>query len=401
MQLDIWVLRNRSEKRSLNLAPGDVSRMNHTARAVPTFLRKVQSVAQFSFRKRRPEPHQITDAAWPLTDHRIDDIRVGDPAARGEGILNVCFDAVRRVQHGRNAALGPGGCGIVRTPFCDHQHLALIGGLQGEGQPGDPTPYDKKVTIKPHKVPTVAPSIPNAGPLCTLLAACPSAAMLEQMRRLAMILFTVACSSLLAPDLAGADIWRCRVDGETHFTNVAPNGARARRRCRKVVETNSQRRQSRAQRRRGPSKRRSGTRLSDRYQRYNDAIAEAARLYKLPVSFLRSVIQVESDFTHDVVSHAGAMGMMQLMPRTAAAMGVRDPFDARQNIFGGARYLRILANLFNGDLILTIAAYNAGEGAVMRHKGIPPYAETQRYVRNVLRRYYDALQRDAERRDRT
>ena len=80
---------------------------------------------------------------------------------------------------------------------------------------------------------------------------------------------------------------------------------------------------------------------------------------------------------------------MQLMPRTAAAMGVRDPFDPRQNILGGTRYLRILANLFNGDLVLTVAAYNAGEGAVMRHGGVPPYAETRRYVRNVLRRYYE------------
>jgi soluble lytic murein transglycosylase-like protein len=79
---------------------------------------------------------------------------------------------------------------------------------------------------------------------------------------------------------------------------------------------------------------------------------------------------------------------MQLMPRTAASMGVRDPFDPRQNILGGARYLRILANTFNGDLVLTIAAYNAGEGAVVRHRGIPPYTETQRYVRNVLRYYY-------------
>ncbi len=70
-------------------------------------------------------------------------------------------------------------------------------------------------------------------------------------------------------------------------------------------------------------------------------------------------MKVESDFVHTVVSHAGAMGLMQLMPRTAASMGVRDPFDPRQSILGGARYLRILANLFNGDLVLTVAAYNA------------------------------------------
>jgi soluble lytic murein transglycosylase-like protein len=82
------------------------------------------------------------------------------------------------------------------------------------------------------------------------------------------------------------------------------------------------------------------------------------------------------------------MGLMQLMPKTARSMGVSDPFDARQNILGGARYLRILANRFNGDLVLTVAAYNAGEGAVQKHRGIPPYKETQRYVRRVLKHYY-------------
>jgi soluble lytic murein transglycosylase-like protein len=129
-------------------------------------------------------------------------------------------------------------------------------------------------------------------------------------------------------------------------------------------------------------------RSPDRYNRYDGHIREAARLYQLPESFIRAVMRVESDFSPGVVSHAGAMGLMQLMPRTAASMGVRDPFDARQNILGGSRYLRILANKFNGDLVLTIAAYNAGEGAVMRHRGVPPYSETRRYVQNVLRYYY-------------
>lgn len=79
---------------------------------------------------------------------------------------------------------------------------------------------------------------------------------------------------------------------------------------------------------------------------------------------------------------------MQLMPQTARRMGVVDPFDPRQNILGGTRYLRILANLFHGDLVLTVAAYNAGEGAVSRYQGVPPYAETRRYVGRVLKRYY-------------
>jgi soluble lytic murein transglycosylase-like protein len=84
-----------------------------------------------------------------------------------------------------------------------------------------------------------------------------------------------------------------------------------------------------------------------------------------------------------------------LMPGTAASMGVIDAFDPRQNVLGGTRYLRVLANRFNGDLVLTVAAYNAGEGAVQKYRGIPPYAETRRYVRKVLHHYYEF--RSAER----
>jgi len=108
------------------------------------------------------------------------------------------------------------------------------------------------------------------------------------------------------------------------------------------------------------------------------------------------VIKVESDYNPEVVSHAGASGLMQLMPATAARMGVTDVFDPRQSILGGARYLRVLANHFNGDLVLTIAAYNAGEGAVIRYRGIPPYEETQRYVRRVLRHYYNFLEAEGQ-----
>lgn len=125
-----------------------------------------------------------------------------------------------------------------------------------------------------------------------------------------------------------------------------------------------------------------------RYVRYEPFIREASRLYQLPQAFIRAVIKVESDFNPNVVSRVGAMGMMQLMPRTAASMGVRSPFDPRQNILGGSRYLRVLANKFNGDLVLTVASYNAGEGAVIRYRGVPPYDETRRYVRRVLTFYY-------------
>jgi soluble lytic murein transglycosylase-like protein len=124
-----------------------------------------------------------------------------------------------------------------------------------------------------------------------------------------------------------------------------------------------------------------------RYGRYDDHIRQAAALYQIPEGLIRSVIQVESDFDPRAVSPANARGLMQLMPQTAERMLVTDIFDPRQNIFGGVRYLRVLANLFNGDIELTVAGYNAGEGAVMKYGGIPPYPETQEYVKRVLANY--------------
>jgi soluble lytic murein transglycosylase-like protein len=119
---------------------------------------------------------------------------------------------------------------------------------------------------------------------------------------------------------------------------------------------------------------------SERYSRYDDVIREAAGYYQLPEAFVRAIIKVESDFNPAALSSAGAQGLMQLMPDTGARMLVTDPWDPRENIFGGCRYLRVLANTFNGDLDLTIAAYNAGEGAVIRSGGIPDISETQNYV---------------------
>ena len=121
-----------------------------------------------------------------------------------------------------------------------------------------------------------------------------------------------------------------------------------------------------------------------RYTRYDPWIREAAALYQIPEALIRAVIRVESDFDPRAVSPANARGLMQMIPETAERMLVSDVFDPRQNIFGGVRYLRVLANTFNGDLALTVAAYNAGENAVIRHGGIPPYPETQDYVVRVI-----------------
>jgi soluble lytic murein transglycosylase-like protein len=126
-----------------------------------------------------------------------------------------------------------------------------------------------------------------------------------------------------------------------------------------------------------------------RATRFDDYIREAARLYRIPEALIRAVIKVESNFDPRAVSPANARGLMQMIPATAERMMVNDIFDPRQNILGGTRYLRILANTFNGNLQLTIAAYNAGERAVARYGGIPPYDETQQYVVDVLS-YYEA-----------
>jgi soluble lytic murein transglycosylase-like protein len=113
-----------------------------------------------------------------------------------------------------------------------------------------------------------------------------------------------------------------------------------------------------------------------------DAIA---KVYRLEPALLAALISVESRYNPRARSPKGAMGLTQLMPDTAQRYGVRNAFDVKQNLHGGARYLRDLLAMFNNDLHLTLAAFNAGEGAVMKYGGrIPPYAETQRYVPLVL-----------------
>jgi len=116
---------------------------------------------------------------------------------------------------------------------------------------------------------------------------------------------------------------------------------------------------------------------------YQNEIAAAAREFGVEEAIVRAVIHAESAFNPTALSRVGAQGLMQLMPPTARRFGVVDSYDPAQNIRGGVEYLAWLLKRFNGDLTLAAAGYNAGEGAVDRHKGVPPYSETQRYVQRV------------------
>ena len=121
--------------------------------------------------------------------------------------------------------------------------------------------------------------------------------------------------------------------------------------------------------------------------KYGPRIQKASDKYKVDYSLVKAVIKAESNFNHKAVSPKGAQGLMQLMPKTASTLQVKDSFEPESNIEGGVKYLRYLMNVYNGHLPLALAAYNAGEKAVARCGGIPPYAETQGYVRRVLALY--------------
>jgi soluble lytic murein transglycosylase-like protein len=121
----------------------------------------------------------------------------------------------------------------------------------------------------------------------------------------------------------------------------------------------------------------------------SSAIEDAAQTHGVDARLLTAVARRESAFNENALSPAGAVGVMQLMPATARMLGV-NVYDARDNIFGAARYLRSLLDTFHGDLDLTLAAYNAGPGAVHKFGGVPPYRETQAYVRSVRAAYESA-----------
>lgn len=204
-----------------------------------------------------------------------------------------------------------------------------------------------------------------------------------------------------APDGGGTFWARERADGVVEFTNLKPAG----RNWRVWFKTGP----GKAAALRGktdvvPPRDRSPV----RYSRYDDHIRDQQVFYGIPEALVRAVIKVESDYDPNVVSSVGAQGLMQLMPATARLMGVTDPFDPRQNIMGGSRYLQILARRFcktpahvarpdraagpglvcsDDEQVKVIAGYHAGPGAVEKYGGLPPYETTRAYVAMVLRRF--------------
>jgi soluble lytic murein transglycosylase-like protein len=171
-------------------------------------------------------------------------------------------------------------------------------------------------------------------------------------------------------------------DGTVVYTNVPPGGARPEK------PRSSSRTASTAPTAAPPRAERVPRAQRITNSEYDAYISDAAQRYNLPQALLWAVMHTESNFNPGAVSNKGASGLMQLMPATAADMYVRDIFDVRENIEGGARYLRVLANLYEGDMVKMVAAYNAGPAAVKKHGGIPPFAETQAYVRKVIALYY-------------
>jgi soluble lytic murein transglycosylase-like protein len=206
-------------------------------------------------------------------------------------------------------------------------------------------------------------------------------------RRLWLLAFVVAVAVKAAP--ASGDIYTYTdKNGVVHFTNINPKG-KDKGKWKTMYKTGP----GKASAVRGDCPRcdvvPSRDNSPDRFARYDEYIREASELYQIPEVLIRAVIKSESDYDPRVVSSANARGLMQLMPEVCDDMHVprADVHEPRINILGGTRLLRVLANRFDGDLVKTIAGYHAGGSAVAKYGGVPPYENTQIYVRMVLKNY--------------
>lgn len=189
-----------------------------------------------------------------------------------------------------------------------------------------------------------------------------------------------------APFPSSADVYKyVDADGKIYFTDAPLQGSDFRlewkRTSKKLIKENSKRLIATGRRKHAvPPKK-----LSVRRNRYANLIDRTALRYNLHPELLHAVIRAESAYNPSAVSSAGAIGLMQLMPATASRYNVSDIYDPVQNVRGGAQYLRFLLNMFDHDLRLALAGYNAGENAVVKYGNrIPPYPETQKYVRKVM-----------------
>lgn len=216
--------------------------------------------------------------------------------------------------------------------------------------------------------------------------------LMQRSNRFSQLTATIAFVATLGTWLpaADADLWSYEHDGVVYFSNIPPSGKDGHRWS--VVSRSGPGKAQTVSGVSGCDKSRADVVPSqdtslERFHRYDRHIAEASTVYGLPEALIRAVIKVESDYDPRVISCAGAKGLMQLMPDVATEQKVSDVFEPRKNILGGSRLLRLLANRFRGDLVLTIAGYHAGAGAVQKYDGVPPYETTQQYVRMVLTEY--------------
>lgn len=170
-----------------------------------------------------------------------------------------------------------------------------------------------------------------------------------------------ACISVLLIGSASADIYRyCDENGVWHFTNINSD-----KRYKIYIRESTEK-------------------PAEFIKKYGAIIEQASDRFSLDPSLIKAVIKAESGFNHMATSVKGARGLMQLMPGTAEAMEVEDPYNPEENIFGGARYLSLLLQRFKDDMTLGLAAYNAGPEKVEAHQGVPPYPETKNFIKRVL-----------------
>jgi soluble lytic murein transglycosylase-like protein len=231
--------------------------------------------------------------------------------------------------------------------------------------------------------PTMTPAVATQPAASPAVAQAPTtgAAAVPAASNRNVVFRTAAQGSMLTPSAVGAGtrvtrgaVYKFQKDGITHYTNIKPAGVSSAKMLFSYMETCYAC---------GAMPGVNFRAVSLNTVAYQAEISSAARQYGVEEAVVRAIIHAESAFRPNAMSHAGAQGLMQLIPGTAARFGVSDAFNPAQNIRGGVAYLAWLMQRYSSNLTLVAAAYNAGEGAVDRNGGVPPYSETQRYVERV------------------